>query len=124
MRLNFFLLNQPLLVKLFKSVLILKINLTMKSKGHIFGGILIVGVVGLLTAGAARASVNADLSLADPTPFDAAAAGPAANVVISSPINPPDASGPIAIPQVPEPATLALAGLGAASLLAWRRRKN
>ena len=104
-----------------------------------------MGVVGLMAAGAVRASANADLSLTDPVPFDAAAAGslnsvviespvnlstdvsagPSAKIVIADPVNLSNLGGSTAIPQVvPEPATLALAGLGAASLLAWRRRKN
>ena len=110
--------------------------------------ILIVGVVGLMAAGAVRASANADLSLTDPVPFDAAAAGslnsvviespvnlstdvsagPSAKIVIAEPVKLSNLGGSTAIPQAPpptpEPSTLALAGLGAASLLAWRRRKN
>ena len=120
----------------------------MQTKINLLGKFLIVGVVGLMAAGAVRASANADLSLTDPVPFDAAAAGslnsvvidnpvnlsadvsagPSGKIVIAGPVNLSNLGGSTAIPQAPpptpEPSTLALAGLGAASLLAWRRRKN
>ena len=103
--------------------------------------ILIVGVVGLMAAGAVRASANADLSLTDPVPFDAAAAGslnsvviespvnlstdvsagPSGKIVIAGPVNLSNLGGSTAIPQAPPPTPERVPARGRRALTRCRR---